>query len=269
MDADISKHAETGAVWNETAAIYERDEARDIEQLRKGESTLMDPERRILGDLRAWCRRAIHLQCAAGTDTLSLLGQGAGEVVGVDISERMIRVATRKARALGAPASWYCCDVLQTPHELNGTADLVYTGRGAIPWIMDLTAWARVVARLLKTGGRFYLFEGHPLDWVWDQNGSEYRFDVRNGDYFTDKVLTDRGWPMWSTPVENHPRKKEMHVHERQWTLGPIMNSLIVAGLRLERFEEYPEPFWDQFKKIPPDLLRRLPHTFSLSMRKE
>ena len=65
--------------------------------------------------------------------------------MGIDISEVMIEVARRKSEALAAPAAWHCCDILETPAELDGTADLVYTGRGALLWMMDLPAWARVV----------------------------------------------------------------------------------------------------------------------------
>src|SRR5262249_48209251 len=122
------EHQENRAAWDETAAIYERDPERDIARLRAGGSSLLAPERRLLHDLGAWCGRAIHLQCSGGTDTLSLWTQGAAEVVGVDISERMIAVARRKSDALSAPASWHRCDVLETPESLNGTADLVYTG---------------------------------------------------------------------------------------------------------------------------------------------
>ncbi len=55
----------------------------------------------------------------------------------------------------------------------------------------------------------------------------------------------------------------------RQWTLGPVMNSLLQADLRLERFEEHPDLYWNQFENIPSDLAARLPHTFSLLMRKD
>src|SRR5262245_6648116 len=113
------RHQDNAAAWSVTAAIYERDEERDIVLLRAGGSSLMEPEKRVLGDLGTWCRRAIHLQCAGGVDTLSLWRQGAAEVIGVDISERMIASARRKSDAVNAPATWYCCDVLQTPHELD------------------------------------------------------------------------------------------------------------------------------------------------------
>jgi SAM-dependent methyltransferase len=251
-----------------TAVIYERDEAADIALLRSGGDSFLPPEQRFLQGLGEWCRRAVHLQCAGGTDTLSLWNLGAAEVVGVDISERMIAVARRKAEALGATARWHCADILDTPHELDGTAELVYTGKGALPWMMDIQAWARVVARLLKPGGRLYIFEGHPLDWVWDMEAATYQFSTRTGDYFSDVIATDRGWPMFSVAVEAHPHKDQLHAHERQWTLGAILNSLVAAGLQLECFEEYPDLFWNQFPNLPADLAHRLPHTFSLLMRK-
>ena len=267
-DNETSRHQETGAAWNVTAAIYERDEEGDIALLRSGGNRLLAPELRILESLSAGCGRAIHLQCAGGTDTLSLWQLGAAEVVGVDISEKMIAVARRKTAALGAPASWYCCDVLDTPHALDGTADLVYTGKGALPWMMDIQAWADVVARLLKPNGKVYIFEGHPLDWVWDMEATTYQLSSQTGDYFSGTVATDRGWPIYSNPILDHAEREKLHVHERQWTLGAIMNSLVAAGLRLEHFEEYPDLFWNQFPNLQVDLSARLPHTFSLLMRK-
>jgi SAM-dependent methyltransferase len=267
--SDRNRHQETGVAWNVTAAIYERDEQADIALLRAGGNSLLPLEHRFLRDLNTWCGRAVHLQCAGGTDTLSLWRLGAVEVVGVDISEKMIAVARRKTAALSAPARWYCCDVLDTPHELDGTADLVYTGKGALPWMMDIQAWAHVVARVLKPDGRVYVFEGHPLDWVWDMEAPTYELSARTGDYFSTSVVRDRGWPMFSVPIQERPDKADLHVHEHPWTLGAIMNSLVAAGLRLEHFEEHPELFWNQFPNLKPELAARLPHTFSLLMRQD
>ena len=111
------KHQETGFAWNVTAAIYERDQTDDLALLRSGGNRLLPPELRFLRGLDAWCRCAIHLQCAGGTDTLSLWKLGAAEVVGVDISENMLAIARRKSAALGAPARWVCSDVL--PADLS------------------------------------------------------------------------------------------------------------------------------------------------------
>jgi ubiquinone/menaquinone biosynthesis C-methylase UbiE len=260
-------HRETGAAWNETARIYEDSVESDMEFLRGGGNSLMTPERAILAGMGSWCATAVHLQCAGGTDTLSLLAQGAREVLGVDISPRMIACARRKSEALGANASWHCCDVLETPHCLDGTADLVYTGKGALPWMMDIRAWSSVVARLLKGGGRLFVFEGHPLDWVWDTAASEYRIHPERGSYFSTDTAGDR-WPAPYIARRGDLDAAGLPIHERQWTLGQIINPLIENGLVLEHFEEYPEPYWDLFPDMPEPMLRRLPHTFSLLMRK-
>jgi SAM-dependent methyltransferase len=266
---DRERHKDNAAAWSVTAAIYERDEEQDITLLKAGGSNLMEPERRLLGDLSPWCKRAIHLQCAGGLDTLSLWKQGAAEVIGIDISARMIESARRKAEALSAPATWVCCDVLDTPHTLDGTADLVHTGRGALLWMMDIDAWARVVERLLKPGGRLHLFEGHPLDWVWDTEAPEFRFDAKRGNYFTADLSAGEIWPGPFLADREDSEEKNARLHDRQWTLGAVMNSLVAVGLRMVRFEEHPELFWNQFPNIPETLLRRLPHTYSLLMQKE
>jgi SAM-dependent methyltransferase len=262
-------HRDNGAAWDVTAAIYERDEQRDIEFLRSGDNSLLPPEQAVLHDLGTWCQRAIHLQCAGGLDTLSLLKQGAAEVVGVDISERMIASARRKTAVLSARASWHCCDILAAPPELSGTADLVHTGRGALLWMMDLDAWAQVVHRLLKPGGRLHIFEGHPLDWVWDVASTSFSFHPARGNYFTQALSGGEIWPRPFIARQEIVDPASITLHDRQWTLGQIINSVIHAGLRIEYFNEYPLAFWNQFPEIPPETLSKLPHTFSLLARKD
>jgi SAM-dependent methyltransferase len=263
------RQAQTARSWDVAALVYERDQEADIAFLRSGGNSLLGPEQRLLSGLAKWCKRAVHLQCAGGTDTLSLWKMGAAGVVGVDVSSRMIAVARHKAKVLAAPAQWYCCDVLDIPLELDATADLVYTGRGALPWMMDVQEWARVVARLLRPEGKLLVFEGHPLDWVWDMGASSYQFATRTGNYFADSVVEDRGWPISSDAIQGDASRDHLHVYERQWTLGKIMNSLIAVGMSVVHFEEYPDLYWNQFPNLPAELATRLPHTFSLLMRKD
>ncbi|MBK8050410.1 MAG: class I SAM-dependent methyltransferase [Anaerolineales bacterium] len=264
-------HQSNRAAWNEAARQYERDIDADVAFLRAGGKNLMAPELRLLHDLPTWCRRAIHLQCAGGTDTLSLWNQGAAEVIGIDISDVMIDVARRKSAALNAPATWIRCDLLDTPHELDGTADLVYTGRGALNWLMDIDAWAQVVQRLLKPGGRLFVFEGHPVSTIWDPEADELRFDPNPlyGDYFAVTPVRDQGWPDQYIPADVVPQKDEQAFkYERHWTLADILNALVGVGLHLVRFEEYPDLFWDTFPNMPREIYARLPNTYALLMRK-
>ena len=240
-------HQENRRAWNEGAARYDEQFAASVARLQAGHA-LYPPEVRFLGDLRSWCRRAIHLQCAGGEDTLSLWKLGAGEVVGVDISDTMIDIARRKAAALGASARWFQSDILETPHELDG--------------------WAHVVARLLAPGGRFYLFEGHPITWIFEQEAATLTLDPRYGDYFSERAEPDQGWPETYIGALSRPKEELAVKWERQWPLGTVMNALLAAGLRVERFEEHPDRYWEQFPNIPGGILSKFPHTYSLLMRK-
>lgn len=265
---DAERHRSNQLAWNEAAEHYAQEVETDIEFLRGGGTNFCPPEREFLAGLGNWCARAIHLQCAGGRDTLSLWNLGAHEVVGVDISERLLACARAKSDALKAPAQWVHSDVLETPHGLDGTADLVYTGRGALCWIMDLPAWARVVARLLAPGGRLYVFEGHPLAWVWDQSADHYRLDPVYGDYFDGRIHAENTWPEAYIPATCAPARGFATKYERQHTFGGIVNALLDANLRLLRLGEHADRYWTSMPNMPTAVQDRLPHTFSLLMER-
>ncbi len=262
-------HQSNRTAWNEAAAHYAETLGERLEFLRAGGTNFETPELMYLQGLDEWCNRAIHLQCAGGTDTLSLWNLGAKEVVGVDISEDMIAVAQAKSEALNAPAQWLHCDILDMPHDLDGTADLVYTGRGAICWLHDMDGWARVIARLLKPGGKLYLFEGHPLTWIWDAEAVEIRLDPIYGDYFQTGALVDQGWGPTYIGDLGKPKEHLAKKYESQKTFSQIIAPLLKAGLRLEALEEHPQTYWEQFENLPKEIVAKLPNTFSLLMRKD
>jgi SAM-dependent methyltransferase len=249
------------------AAKYAAEVEADVELLRSGGTSLLEPELRLLGGLSG-CGRAVHLQCSHGLDALSLWKLGAREVVGVDVSGAMLELARQKAERLGAPAAWVRSEVLAVPRELDRAADLVYTGKGALPWVSDLARWAEVAARLLAPGGRLYVFEGHPLNWVWEPEAARHRLRGDGGDYFQRGPRANRDFPGLALEDATPPGEPVPRAFEWQWTLGEIVTAVADAGLAVERLEEHPEHFWPQLARIPDDELRRLPHTFSLLARR-
>jgi SAM-dependent methyltransferase len=268
MESSVhEQHESNRAAWSEAARRYADEIEDSIAFLRAGGTNFVAPEFDFLRPLMP-CNRAIHLQCAAGHDTLSLWNLGAREVIGVDINEDMLALARKKTEALNAPAYWYRSDVLSTPAALNGTADLVYTGRGAICWMMDIDAWASVVYRLLKPGGHLYLFEGHPVAWMWDMESPELKLDAEYGNYFDAAAHRDEsGWPTTYIPAEYHSEKPATKF-ERQWTVAQIVNAVIGAGLVLEKLGEHPDPYWNAFPNLPEETLWRLPNTLSVLVRR-
>jgi SAM-dependent methyltransferase len=260
-----ARHAANRIAWNQGATRYAAELEETIAFIRGGGSNLHPIERANLGDLRPWCRVAIHLQCASGRDTLSLWNEGVARVVGVDISDVHIANARRLSEAVAAPATWYCCDVLDAPHELDGTADLVYTGRGALCWLHDLDGWAAVIYRLLKPGGVLHVLDGHPVNWLFDADAETL---VASGTHYFAHAEWNRGWPTTymgdlGKPVEEHAIK-----HERLWPLAAIFTALRGAGLAVELFGEYPDDYWDSFPNLRPEFRGRLPMTFAMLARR-
>jgi SAM-dependent methyltransferase len=260
-------HAANRAAWDEAAERYEGwfDEA--VTLIRGGGSNLFGVEHDLLGDLRSGpgIGRAIHLQCAAGRDTLSLWTAGAREVVGIDFSPRMLALARRLSEATGAPARWIEADVLDAPHDLDGTADLVYTGRGSLIWLHDLDAWATVVRRLLAPGGRFVCFEGHPAEWLFDAD-DDGRLIATEYDYFGGAEAS-RGWAPEYIDRLSIPEVEQHWKFARAWTLGEIVTAVAGAGLRIERLAEYPVDWWSGHRDLRPEDRGRIPLSFGLVAR--
>lgn len=265
-DAEIrARHESNRASWNEGAIHYTDTLDEAIDFLRAGKSNLHPVERRNLGDLRRF-HTAIHLQCASGRDTLSLYNEGIPRVIGVDISDVHIANAQKLSATLGIPAEWQRCDILDTPHSLDGVADLVYTGRGAICWLHDLDAWARVVARLLKPGGIFHIYDSHPLTWLIDYESSELKFI--GADYF-DHAESGRGWPeTYIGDTIGIPVNQQSTHYERLWTLGEVVTALAAAGLHILSLGEHPEDYWDSLPHLTAAQKKGLPLTFSLMATK-
>jgi len=261
--ADVAAmHGANRAAWDEAAERYEGWLAETIELIRGGGTNLFPEELELIGDLHGRCRRAIHLQCAGGRDTLSLWNLGAAEVVGVDFSPRMLDLAERLTRATDAPARWILADVLETPHELNGTGDLVYTGRGSLMWLQDLDAWAAVVARLVSGTGRFVLFEGHPIEWLFDID-EDGRWIATDYDYFAGPEAS-KGWAPEYIDRLARDDADQSWKFARAWTLGEVVTALLRAGLRLERVAEHPRDWWGGHPDVRPEDRGRIPLSFSV-----
>ena len=261
---DLVRSNETA--WDRTAQKYAPDVEHDVAFLREGGVALFDTERRILGDL-AECRRAVHLQCSHGLDALSLLNMGVSEIVGVDISRAMLALAAQKSERWGRPATWVHADILELPPSLDGTADLVYTGKGALPWVHDLERWADVVRRLLRPGGRLYVFEGHPLNWVWEPGVPTHQLRADGRGYCDRDPKANDGFPAAAAEQFTPAGEDVAEAWEWQWTLGDVVTAAAEAGLVVERLEEHTEHFWPQFEQVGEAEADRLPHTFSLLAR--
>jgi SAM-dependent methyltransferase len=215
--------------------------------------------------------RGVHLQCHIGTDTVSLTRLGA-RMTGLDFSPESLAQARRLARLAGADVDFVEADVYAAPDVLGrGGFDLVFTGIGALCWLPSVARWARVVADLLRPGGRLFLREGHPVLWAL----ADPRPD---GLLVLEHPYVERPDPtVWDEPGTYVTTDVEfVHTVSHEWNhgLGEIVTALLDAGLLLTMLVEHDRVPWDalpgmmerlddgEYRLV--DRPERLPHTYTL-----
>mgnify|MGYP001263282453 CR=1 FL=1 len=223
-----------------------------------------------LGDVRGL--RGVHLQCHIGTDTVSLARLGA-RMTGLDYSAAAIEQARGLAAAIGADVDFVVSDVHDALDVLEpGGFDLVFTGIGALCWLPDIRAWAAVVSRLLRPGGRLFLREGHPVLWSVDPTKNDGTLLIV--DPYVERpepVTYDEPGTYVETDVDF------VHTVSHSWNhgLGEIITALLDEGLELVGLEEHDSVPWNAFdpgamEEIGggewrlKDRPERLPHSYTL-----
>ena len=171
MSSDDSPTKLNHAWWNERAALHRQTPLYQthIDRLRGGGLSLLPLEVSELGDIQGL--RVLHVQCHIGTDTLSLSRLGA-EVTGVDFSDVAIAEARQLSADLGIPATFEHSDIASLTQRHAEAFDVIFTSHGVLSWLPDLAEWAQQIAGCLKSGGRFYLSESHPLIWALAEEGA-------------------------------------------------------------------------------------------------
>jgi SAM-dependent methyltransferase len=228
MDRTRSYTEHNRVCWDQIAPARAPEPA---EFFAAGGSTLDDCEIAALPDVAG--QRLLHLQCASGNESLSWAVRGA-QVVGVDISAVAVRLATERAAQTGLAARFVAADVYDLPTELVGF-DVVYARSGVVCWLPSLDRWARTVAGRLRPGGRFLLYEHHP---VWEATAGAPDALRPVADYF------GRSTPVAGLDPTRRPRAA---VPDRSfvsflWPLGDVVTALARAGLRIELVVEHPVP---------------------------
>lgn len=227
-------------LWEAWTAVHAEGEFYDVAGFREGGIRLRADEVEALGDVNG--QTLLHLQCHFGIDTLSWARLGA-RVTGVDFSPASIRLARELAVDVGIDdARFIEANVYQLPVKLADEFDIVYTSRGVLGWLPDIRGWARVVARYVRPGGRFYLTEVHPIVQAFENEGvgpRELRLAYPYWEHGDPLIFDVHG--SYADPTADVGEQTE---HGWNHGLGEIVTALIDAGLRIDRLEELPFLDW-------------------------
>jgi SAM-dependent methyltransferase len=230
------------ALWDERAPAHAASPDYQLDRYVENPdhiSSVVEFDRERLGDISGL--NGVHLQCHIGTDTLSLHRLGA-RMSGLDFSGASIEQGRMLAERTGASIDFRQADVYDAANVFGAnTFDLVYTGIGAIGWLPDVAAWARVIGQLLKSGGRFFMREGHPMMW----SATDPRPDgliVIDYPYFTptEPSLWDEPGTYVATDVVFSNTKSQEWNHG----LAEVVQSLIDAGIRITGLVEHDTVPW-------------------------
>ncbi|MCB5905974.1 class I SAM-dependent methyltransferase [Streptomyces sp. SF28] len=197
-------------------------------------------------------RDVLHLQCHLGTETAAFADRGAAHTVGLDFSAAAVAEARRLAREGGRDMEFVRSDVHRAVEALGGRRfDVIYTGKGALCYLPDLTAWASVVSALLRPGGTLYLVEFHPLlDSLGPAPDPERQQLLLHHDY-----LSGRGPLRSDTPgtyTDGPPVEKATVSYEWRHGIGEVVSAVVGAGLSVELLRETELLPWKRFDAMVP-----------------
>lgn len=169
--------------------------------------------------------KAIDIGCGNGELSEYLASNGAASVLGVDISERMIKLAKRRSQKI-SEITYECCafeDLILDECQY----DLVVSSV-AFHYVENFNFVCAKIAQSLKQGGYFIFSIEHPVltanktDWLLDINGQR-KYNIVM-DYFKEGK---RQAEWLGAKVISYHR-----------SFSSILNSLIKTGFLLEQIEE-------------------------------
>ncbi len=137
------------------------------------------------------------------------------KVTALDISERQLYNAKKIADRKGWDIEYICEDNMDFSQVKGDEFDLIYTSNGVHVWISDLVQMYKNFHRVLRSGGKYIMFELHPINRPLDDSDSQIK---------AVKPYEEIG-----------PFKGAMNYH---WRTQDIVNSVINAGFTIANMEE-------------------------------
>ena len=208
-----------------------------------------------LGSLEG--KKVLDIACGEGFYTRKLRQAGADEVVGIDLSEAMIRLArdqeSRDPLGITYRVEDACAESARQEFDIAVSAWLLVYARNQA----ELSAMCRGLASRVKSGGRFVTFTGNPNLYTFkDADYRKYGFSIR---------LTDRAYEgapiVWTVHLDD----SSFEIENYYLPIEAYESAFMEAGFRdfavhLPEVSPNPHgvddgPFWSEYLVSPPAVL--------------
>jgi toxoflavin synthase len=202
-------------------------------------------------------KKVLDVACGEGFYTRKLRQAGADEVVGIDLSEAMIRLAlaqeSRDPLGITYRVEDACAESVRQEFDLAVSAWLLVYARNQV----ELSAMCRGLASRLKSGGRFLTFTGNPNLYTFKHaDYRKYGFSIK---------LTDRAYEgapiVWTVHLDD----SSFEIENYYLPIEAYESAFIEAGFRdfaVHLPEVSPNPygvndeqFWSDYLTQPPAVL--------------
>ena len=190
----------------------------------------------MLPDLKG--KRILDLGCGFGEHCLEYVRKGAVRVVGIDISEKMLKVAMEEN---ADPKVEYINMPMEDIGSLKEEFDVAISSL-AFHYVENFEAVVAEIGKLLVQGGVFVFSQENPINtchsqgdrWTRDENGHKLYVNLKN---YSVEGKRESTWFV-DNVVKYHRR------------FSTVVNNLADAGFIIERMEE-PLPDDELLKKYP------------------
>ncbi|MEM9915292.1 MAG: class I SAM-dependent methyltransferase [Planctomycetota bacterium] len=249
MSSTLSAEQLEGIEWNRLSwndrvqahwdsAMYRK----HADALRRGGHGLAEHIVRGVGPVEG--QSLVHLQCHMGMETMAWSRLGA-KATGLDFSLPAIDKAVGLRDELALDTHFVCGNVYDARELIEGQFDVVFVSIGSLCWLPDVKRWSRVVASLLRPGGRLFLNDVHPLmDMLEDKTDEPAGFGLHYPYLGGDRVVCDEDGTYADDTVGFTHNRNATWGHP----LGDVVTGLIEAGLRITRLEESSRCVWPALK---------------------
>ena len=231
---------EIGRYWDENAAEWTRGVRAGYDLYR--EHVNNPAFLSMLPDLSS--KRVLDIGCEEGYNT-RLFADLCGEIIGIDVSEKMVAAAREAEAAKPQGIEYYTASGNDLSMFEDGSFDAVLSTMAMMD-MADYSGCIRECARVLKRGGLLQFSVLHPIvltpasEWVNDEQGKRIGYVV--GNYFRLQPIKPgteiSEWFFSSAPPEVRAKARAFRIPYFFRTVSDYFNPLPEAGFDVVQVEE-------------------------------